>query len=236
MPQTYYDRRTYKVVTIKARPLAEILATRDVSESITICAENLARLVKRTERHLSDSRLGNRLEYSLPKIYLLEAADQEAHRDVIKQALCLISSGKTVPKRRALAARLMLAEFNQDTGVISDISAEHAKVIKNARSRVSYLIENARISIGPSAGNPLLPDYTLEGYIYKKNHTYPSVLELKKVLDALYLLGISGIDLPMARFSLQLISSDFGEDHNRGMKHDIRMITAEVMLARLERQ
>jgi len=217
--------------SIKARPLAEILASRDACEGIAFSAANLARLVDHAKKEDCSHRLNNRFENSLPKIYLLKAARRREHLDVIERALGIMIDLDRIPERTRLASELMLAELKDDSLFVSRIADRYPGIIARMPSKLQCLVDRAqqRIDFLPIARErPLRFDVNWE-----ENQAVLNVMELRKAFDTIFVLRILGDGLPTITQSLELILSEYGRDRDPNCKHDIRRIAAEVMLAGL---
>lgn len=207
------------------RRLATVLASRDVSETVSYCADYLGGVSHgRSIAGESSRTVSTRLASSFPKMIIVKEAGLEGHRPVLEKALSLLPLVKGVSETRLLAAELMLADLNQDGAR----TQEHERSIARMRMRVERLVGIAEASI---IGLP--PTASSEDGTDAKRAARRNVLELKRVMNAVYVLRSLGQDVALVARSLALIASPWGRDNPKSETGDLGTLAAGAMLSGL---
>jgi hypothetical protein len=207
------------------RRLAAVLASRNVGETVGYCAgymDSVASRCRQVEGNGSMMRVSTRLANSFPKMVIVKEAGLPEHRQALENALSLLALAKGVSGARLLAAELMLSELRQDG---ADALAGHEQSIAHMRLRVKGLLGAAEASI---IGLP--PTLFADEGIRAKNVARRNVLELKRCMDAVYVLRAVGSDLPLVARSLALIASPWGRDSPASETGDLGTLAAGAML------
>jgi hypothetical protein len=210
------------------RPLSAILTSRDATDTIAHCAGYLegAVSIRINAEYAASCR---RLSRAFCQMIIVKEGRRSEHSHVLQEALVFASHAEEVPRRKLLAAKLMLAEVRADSRHMRRLEEQHKEAIEGMHSSLQNRLSRAEDSV---------ERLSKEGNIGLERKARHDVRELKRFIDGLYVLGtlrLEGIlrqDLPDVRRSLELIVSDGGREDPDRATCDLGVIAARAMLQR----
>ncbi len=225
----YAPARKERDATAADRRMAQVLASRDRSETIAYCAEHLGKAVSHTsstgvQRHLRNPT--SRLTRSLDKLAIV-MQEKETHREVLEKALALVVEAENAARMDRIAAGFMLAEL-RGGGYEAIMSAPgNGNEIGKARSRVE---DNAGFASHLSGLFEVLDpdpvkiqsvevrfDWSMCGTSFELRRDLAKVMQIQalrlgKLFGAIYALGKLEPGSVAVRESLEFLSS-YGRHH-----------------------